>query len=141
LTAAELNKSLLKCVDREECHATKLYPSSDPPVRIDPVGQATGILLIFLGEASAHLAKLAELAATSQQFQFSVPLTSLCSYILELQKPETKLHMVYFSGLAVVWMPQVGPLVMTVTMFGTIRADVDAQREAEKRAGALQKSC
>jgi hypothetical protein len=140
-----LNESLLKCVDREQCQVTKLSSLSESPVRIDPVGQAIGILPIFLGGASTHLAKLADPAATSQQAHFCLPLACLCRYMLELELPETKLHLVFCQGFAVVWMPQVnGFLVLIMTIFVAIRTDVEAKREAKrnaKKAEALQTPC
>jgi hypothetical protein len=98
---------------------TKLSVLSESPVRIDPVGKATGILPILLGEVYTHLAKLADPAPTSQQFRFSLALASLCCYMLEheLQKLETKLHMVLCSGMAVVWMLQINGF---KTLFGRV---------------------
>ncbi|OBT60306.1 hypothetical protein VE03_10218 [Pseudogymnoascus sp. 23342-1-I1] len=126
MTAVELNEALVKVIGNTLCYAEKLGPSSDSPVRVDPMGPKTGVFAILLGQTGKNLAKRAQ--ATFKDHEFSLPLSHLCDHGLDLVEQGDKLSMEYRQGIATTWFAPDYYLVLMGSTFAKVKNAIEIAR-------------
>ncbi len=132
MTAVELNEALVKHISgARPCYAKKVGPSSESLVRVDPIGKITGLFSIFLGQTGKNRAKRAVPAATSKDHEFSLPFSHPSDHTLELVESGDEFDMVYYQGIAMVWLPPDYFLVLIGQTFTDIRDSIKEARKPE----------
>lgn len=128
MTAVELNEALVKIIGTMSCYAEKLGPSSDSPVRVDPIGKRTGVFAMLLGQTGKNLAKRAVPPASFKDHEFYLPLSNLCDHGLELVEQGDKLQMEYRQGIAMAWFAPDYYLVLLGSVFAKVKDAIDEAR-------------